>query len=571
MYSLTSRSLRIQVLKLCFGCLVLVSLDALQTAAQTTVYYSEDTEILSNPERGLSKYTVTDAHYASTSGYTNLNVATLTSWRTGADKVTVIYRHYLLDAFMDSDISPTYLSNLELDLNILREAGVKCMVRFAYSDLLSSAPQQPVLSRILQHIQQLKPILHTHKDVILTVQAGFIGTWGEWYYTNSEEFGTEGAISSTQWANRKVVLDSLLGATPPEIPIQVRYPSIKQNLYGNTPLTPTTAYQNTPQARIGFYNDAFLNNWGDHGTYSVNTMNQNPVGTADYVYVANETLYTPMTGETNGLNGKRTKGSNAVFEMDSTNWSVINRDYHPTVWKRWINQGYYSTILQKLGYRFVMESSTVTVGGGMITLNLQLQNKGYARPFRARPVYLLLEEISSNITHTLSVNTDIRTWAKTVTINQSWPVATIPSGTYRCYLHMPDPDLGLALRPEYAMRFANVGTWQSAKGYNDLLQTISLSGGRHGPVKEMHADAQNHCDQLVRITYDPARRHILLTGKEFVHFVEVIDIAGVRRLILGPVALPYTLGVSQWPRGKYLIKVHCTAESLARPFSVLIY
>ncbi len=200
MRRLGTRSLGFHASKFLLGCVMFTGLHTLHAAAQATVYYSEDTEILANPERGLSKYTVTDAHYAITPGYTNLNVATLASWRTGADKVTVIYRHCLLDAFMDSDISPTFLSNLELDLNVLRDAGVKCMLRFAYSDVLSSTPQQPVLSRIVQHIQQLKPILHTHKDVILTVQAGFIGTWGEWYYTNSEEFGTEGAISSTQWA-----------------------------------------------------------------------------------------------------------------------------------------------------------------------------------------------------------------------------------------------------------------------------------------------------------------------------------------------------------------------------------
>ncbi len=366
-------------------------------------------------------------------------------------------------------------------------------------------------------------------------------------------------------------MDSLLAATPAEIPIQVRYPYIKQNLYGNTPLTPATAYQNTPQARIGFYNDAFLNNWGDQGTYSVNTMNQNPVGTADYVYLANETLYTPMTGETNGLNGKRTKGSNAVFEMDSTNWSVINRDYHPTVWKRWINQGYYNTILQNLGYRFVMQSSTVTVSGGMLTLHLQLQNKGYARPFRARPVYLVLQEISSNMTYSLSVNSDPRTWSKTVTVNQSWPATSIPGGTYRCYLHLPDPDPDLAVRPEYAVRFANVGTWQSATGYNDLLQTISLSDGRHGPVEQINTDGQIPCDQLMRVTYDAAKRQIQLTGKQFVQFVEIIDMAGVKRLAAGPVALPYAFGVSQWLRGKYFVRVRCAAEGLARPFSVLIY
>jgi hypothetical protein len=42
----------------------------------------------------------------------------------------------------------------------------------------------------------------------------------------------------------------MLTATPTEIPIQVRYPMIKKTLYGNSTLTESTAYKNTPNARI---------------------------------------------------------------------------------------------------------------------------------------------------------------------------------------------------------------------------------------------------------------------------------------------------------------------------------
>jgi hypothetical protein len=55
----------------------------------------------------------------------------------------------------------------------------------------------------------------------------------------------------------------MLAHTPVEIPIQVRYVGIKQTMFGTTPLNSSTAYQNTPNARIGFYNDAFLNDYGD--------------------------------------------------------------------------------------------------------------------------------------------------------------------------------------------------------------------------------------------------------------------------------------------------------------------
>ena len=300
--------------------------------------YQSSTDIIANPERGLQKYSITSDNYATVSGTNNLSVETLNSWKTSADKVTVVFRYFLLDAFLDSDINETYLSNIQTDFDNVRTAGLKIIVRFSYSNTQGSTPQQPIKSQILLHISQLSTILNNNKDIIFSHQAGFIGTWGEWYYTNSTEFGTDGNITNTQWLNRKEIVDAMLVATPQEIPIQVRYAGIKTTMYGNTLLTEQTAYLNTANARIGFFNDAFLNNYGDQGTYSVSHECTNPVGTTDYNYVTNETKYLPMTGETNGFNpcndGFRTTGDNAIYEMNLTNWTTINRDYYTPFWGR---------------------------------------------------------------------------------------------------------------------------------------------------------------------------------------------------------------------------------------------
>ena len=54
---------------------------------------------------------------------------------------------------------------------------------------------------VLQHLTQLAPILNEHSDVILAVQHGFIGTWGEGYYT--DHFGDQGNISPQQQQDRQ--------------------------------------------------------------------------------------------------------------------------------------------------------------------------------------------------------------------------------------------------------------------------------------------------------------------------------------------------------------------------------
>jgi hypothetical protein len=440
-----------------------------------TVNYTASSSIFANPERGLQKYSITASNYATTVGANNLSVSTLNGWKNSTDKVTVVFRYFLLDAFMITNINSIYLDNIQTDFDNIRTAGVKTIIRFSYANSQGNTPQQPSKAQILAHIDQLSPILHTNKDVILSQQAGFIGTWGEWYYTNSAEFGTEGAISPAQWANRKEIIDAMLATTPDEIPVQVRYVGIKTTLYGTTQLTAATAYQNTANARIGFFNDAFLNNWGDQGTYGTGEC-VNPVGTSSYNYLSNETKYLPMSGETNGLNpcsaGFRTTGANAINEMGLTNWTTLNRDYHPDFWNQ-LSTSQYNEILRNLGYRFTLNSSTITSNSTNFDLNLNISNIGFARPFKQRQVFLVLKNMSTNAITTYLINTDIRTWETAVSITQNFNPGI--TGTFKLYLWMPDNDPSFATRADYSIQLGNTGTWEPATGYNDLLQTISLT------------------------------------------------------------------------------------------------
>lgn len=434
--------------------------------AQLVFTYSESDEIIANPERGLQKYSITNSNYYSSSNFSNINVSTIAGWRTGPEKVTVIYRYFLLGEYMEKEISETYLNNIQIDFDRIREAGLKCLIRFSYTNRQSSNPQQPVKELILQHITQLAPILERNKDVIVAHQAGFIGTWGEWYYTNSTEFGTDGNISASQWQNRKEVVDAMLAATPVDIPLQVRYPMAKINMYGSTPLTDETAYIDSPNARIGFYNDAFLNVWGDMGTYRNTGQNGNPVGTSDYNYLANETRYLPMTGETNGLNPPRTDGDNALLEMDLTNWSIINRDYHSSVINGWISSGDFETILKYLGYRFVLRQAAFSKSGDGFDVTLDIENTGYARPFRERKTWLVLRNMFTDDEYSVEVPSDIRTWEGEMQVKIPVEPSGFSDGLYEVYLGMPD--LLLEDRPEYAIRLANEHVWNPDEGLNFL-------------------------------------------------------------------------------------------------------
>jgi len=190
--------------------------------------YTVSTDNFPNPERGFYHYSTS----GSTSSYSFVSASTLSSYR--AQNISVIQRLFYLTQFTSTPISAAFLDNMQTDFNTIRNSGMKVMIRFAYSQSESAAVLDATKAQILAHIQQVAPIIQANKDVIATYQYGWIGCWGENYYTSQvADFGNGDytQYTTTQWANRKEVLDAMINATPLEIPIQVRYLYYKQKLY----------------------------------------------------------------------------------------------------------------------------------------------------------------------------------------------------------------------------------------------------------------------------------------------------------------------------------------------------
>jgi hypothetical protein len=432
-------------------------------------YTPDTTTIFANPERGLQYFT----QNFSGGSYSLINQSTLITNRTGEDKVTVIYRYIILTDYMETDvIDDGYLNNLQTDFTRIRNAGVKVILRIAYN-ITTQVNTQPLKDRIIAHIVALSSTINANKDVIQSIQAGSIGKYGEWYYTGgSTEFGDTSTITTPQWANRKQVTDAMLNNFDSSIPIQVRYANAKRQMYGDTFLTDQTAFQTSSNARVGFYNDAFLNVDGDQGTYDVSNC-VNPFGTADYNFIANAGKYLPMNGETNATNscdnGFRTSGSNALVELNALNFSTLNRAYHPDVWDGWIQQGVYDTVVRNLGYRIQLNTLQINVTS-TINVTMTLQNVGYGNILKPKTVYLIF--ISGSTESKKTLDTDPRFWTGSHTITDSLN-NNIPSGQYNLYLHIED--INLTSRPEYSIRLANSDiTFSNTTGYNNLNSQVTI-------------------------------------------------------------------------------------------------
>ncbi|MEW1718891.1 DUF4832 domain-containing protein [Streptomyces sp. NPDC093109] len=428
-------------------------------AVAATVTYPQTTDSFANPERGFYRHT-------SSCDQSDFSASTLQGYRVN-EGVTVVMCIFYLSDFKTSAISQTALSRLQRQFDAVRTAGLKTIVRFAYTDSTDGA--DATKDRVVSHLDQLAPYLSANSDVIYLVQAGFVGAWGEGYYT--QNFGNAGSVTTADWANRKAVVDKTLDVLPSTRMVQLRTPKYKRTMYGTTALPASQAYNGTAVARVGHHNDCFLASADDFGTY------ENPA--VEYPYLATETASLPMGGETCAVNTPRTSCPTTLSELKMFHWSYMNTDYEANVVNGWRTGGCLPEITRNLGYRFALQSGTFPTTaspGGPLAVNLTVRNDGYAAPFNPRGLELVLRNNATSQVYRLPLTGDPRTWAAgtTTTIDRSVTLpAGLPTGSYSLLLNLPDPQL--SSRPEYSVRLANQGTWEAATGYNNLLQTVTVS------------------------------------------------------------------------------------------------
>ena len=374
---------------------------------------------------------------------------------------TIVYSGVSLAAFRKGRIDEAFLARLGKGFDALRANGIKVLLRFTYSAQMGDpdAPKETVL----KHIAQLKPLLHRHGDVIAAVQAGFIGPWGEWH-------GSTNGLDAD--GPRGEILSALLAAVPPSRSVQVRTPMFKRRLFGQPPLAEAEAFRETPRARLGHHNDAFLSDENDHGTF------ERPVETWKE-WLAQDTRFTPFTAET--FAGPTPDPAVLEAELARFHASFLHLRYDKAGLDAWEKAGVLERLRRRVGYRLVLTEATVTPAvrpGGDLKIAFTVRNDGFAAPFNRRALKVVLTNGKTKLSATVK-SVDVRRWAPGAPIKVSFKMAVpsnAPQGNFRLALALPDEAESIAARPEYAIRFANADTWDPATGENILLEGVRISG-----------------------------------------------------------------------------------------------
>ncbi len=426
-----------------------------------TIYYTESNEVFANPERGFYVQVTTKSD-----DIKSTSVGSLRSMRE-TQFITLVLNQYYLGDYYECDIADEYLEMVRTNMKNLREAGVKCIPRFAYTNDNSNnkrdkwdAPKEWVF----RHIDQLTPIFHEYADVIYCVQAGFVGVWGEWYYTTHFNMGAD---TPEEFEPRKELITKLLEAIPDKRQLALRTPEFKIQYLGSSytdTITADMAHDGSYQSRLAGHNDCFLSSGTDVGTYS---------GKDDRSFWAADTRFTSMGGEScdNNAYGKWEK---ALPEMYKYHWSYMNRDYHPDLLRSWIKEGHMDEVKRLLGYRLVLDKMWYTEpkAGGAFTTTLTLRNIGFANIINPRAVELILVNTAdATDKHVLPIaDADPRFWmaGETTKIDLKVTIPAACKGEYTLYLNLPDPEPTIHDKPAFAIRLANEDMWEAETGYNKL-------------------------------------------------------------------------------------------------------
>jgi hypothetical protein len=505
-----------------------------QTFGQTNTYtYDPSEEVISNPERGLFVYGGDEIDH-STGCWWNRKErfdSYLQSLADGRSKgMTLVYLQYDLGAYRNTSqpIPQSYFQCLDKDFAAAEERGFKVILRFSYNWRKNEAGEyyddfenkklnpnpcrskvsesnlcEASVAQVLKHLGQseFSDFIQKNARLISVWQAGFLGKYGEWYYTSEETGIQDGSKMKARLPILKRMLEMLPYGT-----IQVRTPFYKE--YAIRALPDKTAGDKNVirdfKERIGVYDDSFF----DDDKYSTFASYGDGASESKAFwknYLANENTHVAVGGETSSYVIVKKPKSDAdmkrIFdEFGKYHWSFFNyakltKKLGDMNWT-YLYDDKESRIRKLLGYRLYLtqtEFDGQAQKGGDIAIKFTLANSGFAAPYSNRQIGILACRKDSTVCkvdeHSIGkpdVAPDMRTWlpGKPISFSASLSIKALEPGEYDLYIRFADRDSNMAQRDVFSIRLANLS--KAKKNGSMVLDAFawnaSLGANKFGTV-----------------------------------------------------------------------------------------
>lgn len=458
----------------------------LSTLENQNINYVESTARLMNPDRGF--YYPCNINGTSTGfNYAQINNAI---GQAKAENKTLIHLRIDISKLSgrangnkDLNLSKADKEDLNSVFDLLRTNKLKAIVRIAYDFDGVENKEPDKIETILKHIEQFKEVFEKNKDVITVVETGFIGIWGE--------------MHTSKYANpndTSKVIKALLKSVPDTITVNARTLDMYRNIYGSHPITESIAYDGSDQSRLGMFNDGYLGDETDLGSYKNREV--------DLKFLESHAKYTIFGGEAVAPDNKYNDIENAQKEMFRTHTTYLNYMWNTAITQdKWgnttyngDNEVYKGKTAQKyiedhLGYRFVLKKSRMSKDvkqGEKLAISINIENTGFGNVVNDKKVQLILK--SNTDAYKVDTNVDVREWDsnKTTTKNMVFTIpGDIVEGEWEVYLKIADYD-----NEQYVIQFANDGIFDQNlnANYIGMFNVVKNENAPNVGLKQEYAE-----------------------------------------------------------------------------------
>ena len=278
------------------------------------------------------------------------------------------------------------INELEMALKTARNNYLSVIFRAAYS--FDDDYREPrSISNICNHIKQISSVLQKYTDIVVCVQAGMIGPYGEWHSSKYVE------------ADHREDLDQVIltwaESLPEEIALALRTPTFVKYAMG----------LGISSNRLTVHNDALLSNDTDMGTYTENTLTREEqiqfIGSCIPVYMGGEMTNVSQFTEINS----------AVNEFNMIKINYLNRYYNEKVWNEWAkveyeNQPADKYIMNYLGYRLSIDRVKLLDLFLKDQVKINVKNSGFGKLDPRFQFYLWIEKEGKTTYYPMEKKTD---------------------------------------------------------------------------------------------------------------------------------------------------------------------
>lgn len=306
----------------------------------------------------------------------------------------------------DAEIDASALSVADKLFGYLRKCKKGAIVRFDYNRAGTQVggkyvEAEPSLDLVLKHIENVSTVISKYSDVILGIESGMLGPWGEQHSTTLASSG-----ANTYYRLVQTWLDN----TPNTMGITVRRPlyfsywaNVKFSLNMSVSDLANFDVSSYSQAeRVGMYNDGYLGSSSDLGTFTDRAPETAFIGKqAERTYYGGELVADSQTG----LLGEYNSVSYLETEGFVTHTSYLNIDWNYNVFNEYKKRTYngadelykgktseFTFVKNRLGYRFYLSQSKDAVidAQNKVSLSFTIANAGFSRilcPTRSKLVF----------------------------------------------------------------------------------------------------------------------------------------------------------------------------------------